>query len=137
MFFLYYLFVSLKIVHFRHLPSLLLYEGVDKVRTIHLHFSSRNTSYNVVASSLGTWFFNSFTSTVTIVCPNVISTSSPTATFVEGFATVPFTLIRPCSATCFANGRRLISRDNFRNLSSRMIESFLSFCFLPKLIELF
>src|SRR5699024_1553729 len=84
-------------------------------------------SYNVVASSFLTWSFNRFTSTVNTDCPKVISITSPTATTTDGFATVPFILMRSFSAISLANGRRFIILDTFRNLSKRIYS--LSFSF--------
>src|SRR5699024_3817850 len=75
------------------------------------------------------------TFTVTIVWPKVISISSPGSTLTDGFATIPFTLMRSCSAICFASGRLLIRRDTFKYLSKRIL-LFLSFCFIPKSIQL-
>src|SRR5699024_780240 len=118
-----YLFFNfLCIFHSSH-PLFLTYVRRDKFRTNYsadITLSSRTTSYNVVASSFFTCSFTCSTFTVKVVCPKYIVIKSPTSIMTEGFATWSFTLILPCSAISFANGRRLIIRDTFKNLSKRI-----------------
>ena len=81
----------------------------------------RNKSF---ASSFFVVSWMSSTSTFTVLVPNWISMTSPTLTFTEAFATLPFTRTRPASQASFATVRRLISRDTFKNLSSLISSSY-------------
>src|SRR5699024_4021913 len=59
---------------------------------------------------------------VNFFCAKRISNKSPSARAADAFAGVPFTLIRPSPAICFAKGRRLIIRDTFKNLSNLIVD---------------
>src|SRR5699024_3670893 len=86
-----------------------------------LIFSSFTTSYKSVAVSFFTCSFKRSTLMVNFFCAKRISNKSPSARVADAFAGVPFTLIRPSPAICFAKGRRLIIRDTFKNLSNLIV----------------
>src|SRR5699024_7513283 len=90
-----------------------------------LIFSSFTTSYKSVAVSFFTCSFKRRTLMVNFFCAKRISNKSPSARVADAFAGVPFTLIRPSPAICFAKGRRLIIRDTFKNLSNLIVYIFL------------
>ena len=89
--------------------------------------SSRNCTgffytslYMAAASSLRTFSATRSTSTATVRAPMEISILSPTFTSQLAFTTRPLTLMRPLSQASLATVRRLMRRETFRNLSSRM-----------------
>src|SRR5699024_5076900 len=79
------------------------------------------TSYKSIAVSFFTCSFKRSTLMVNFFCAKRISNKSPSARVADAFAGVPFTLIRPSPAICFAKGRRLIIRDTFKNLSNLIV----------------
>ena len=74
----------------------------------------------MIASSFLTVSATSRTSTFTVLVPKAISMTSPVFTAREAFALLPFTVTRPASQASLATVLRLIRRETFRNLSSRI-----------------
>ncbi len=83
------------------------------------------TSYIESALAFPTRSSTETTLTESVRCPNFMSTTSPGFTSYEAFTFLPFTLMNEESHASLATVRLFISRETFRNLSIRILQSIL------------